>query len=166
LYYEVNAEGGRDLWALDLTQKGRAPLVVANSPFEESAGQFSPDGRWVAYQTNDSGRFEIVVQAFPEPHARWAVSTGGGTQPRWSADGRTLYYVTPAGKFMAVPIASSGSTLRAGTAVALFDAPPSDTGQGLPQYAVAPDGRFLVNVSVDVEMPPLTVVLNWNPSGN
>src|SRR5262245_42080692 len=94
------------------------PVIVTNTPFAESNGQFSPDGRWVAYPTNESGRFEIVVQPFPEPTGKWQVSTGGGTAPRWRADGRELYFIAPDGKLMAAPVAASGLTFQAGTPVA------------------------------------------------
>ena len=75
LYYEINPTTGRDLWALDMTSPDRTPRVVANTPAEEVLAQFSPDGRWVAYQTNESGRFEVVVQPFPDAGGKWQVST-------------------------------------------------------------------------------------------
>jgi Tol biopolymer transport system component len=62
--------------------------------FEETNGQFSPDGRWIAYETNESGRFEIVVQSFPEPFGKWQVSTGPGIQPRWGADSKQLFFIS------------------------------------------------------------------------
>src|SRR5439155_10784920 len=85
LYFQQDTKTGRDLWALDMAGNEKKPQVIANSRFEESLAQFSPDGRWVAYQTNDSGRFEIVVQAFPDPNGRHrcpptAVSSRDGAQ--------------------------------------------------------------------------------------
>jgi len=73
-----------------MSGKDRKPRVIVNTRFDESLAQFSPDGRWVAYQTNDSSRFEIVVQAFPDPNGRPQVSTNGGIEPRWRADGKEL----------------------------------------------------------------------------
>jgi Tol biopolymer transport system component len=95
LYYEVHPKTGRDLWALDMTAKDPRPRVVANTPFEEKEAQFSPDGRWVAYETDESGRFEIVVQSFSDVSGKLQVSTTGGSQPRWRADGKELYFIAP-----------------------------------------------------------------------
>jgi Tol biopolymer transport system component len=83
LHYEIHPTTGRDLWALDMTSPDHTPRVVANTPAEEVLAQFSPDGRWVAYQTNESGRFEVVVQPFPDAGGKWQVSTAGGAAPRW-----------------------------------------------------------------------------------
>src|SRR5262249_28429178 len=88
LYAEADAKTGRDLWAMPMTGSDRTPISIVRTPFEEMNGQFSPDTRWVAYETNESGRSEIVVQSFPTPTGKWQVSTGGGSQPRWRADGK------------------------------------------------------------------------------
>ncbi len=84
----------------------------------------SPDGRWIAYQSNDSGRFEIYVQPFGRAGERTAISSAGGVQPQWSDDGRELFYLAPDGRLVAVPIllSSNGATLSANTAVPLFAA--------------------------------------------
>ena len=98
----------------------------------KSQGQFSPDGRWVAYQSNESGSsFEIVVQAFPEPRGKWQVSTGGGVQPRWRADGKELYFIAPDRKLMAVPVAVLGSIFEAGKPVPLFATRISNVGNSM-----------------------------------
>jgi Tol biopolymer transport system component len=167
LYYEVNPKTGRDLWALELTGNDHKPRVVANTPFEEVLGQFSPDGRWVAYQTNESGRFEIVVQPFPAANGKWQVSTGGGVAPRWRADGKEIYFIAPDATMMAVPITASGPTFEAGTPMVLF--PTRIVGGGTvstnrPQYAVARDGRFLINQPVKEDTAtPITLLMNWRP---
>src|SRR5262249_55575050 len=120
LYGEADPKtGSRDLWALPMIGNERKPVLIGNTPFEELNGQFSPDGRWVAYETNESGRFEIVVQQFPIPVSKWQVSTGGGTQPRWRADGKELYFIAPDGKLMAASIAE-GATFTAEAPIALF----------------------------------------------
>src|SRR5262249_35752586 len=113
LYSESDPKTGRDLWALPMSGANasatgrsnqeksgndRKSILVVKTPFEELNGQFSPDGRWVAYETNESGRFEIVVQPFPVPTGKWQVSTAGGMQPRWRADGKELYFIAPDGK--------------------------------------------------------------------
>ena len=95
LYYEANPTTGRDLLALDMTSPDHTSRVVANTPAEEVLAQFSPDGRWVAYQTNESERFEVVVQPFPDAGGKWQVSTNGGAAPRWRADGKEIYYRRP-----------------------------------------------------------------------
>jgi Tol biopolymer transport system component len=148
-----------------MTGNDRKPIVVANTPFEESGGQFSPDGRWVAYETNESGRFEIVVQAFPEPRGKWHLSTGGGVQPRWRSDGKELYFIAPDRKLTAVTVTVSGSMVEPGKPEALF---PTRTGASnatrKSQYAVSHDGRFLINETIEESTPtPITLLLNWKP---
>jgi len=166
LIYSQSASKALDLWALPMTGGDRKPVVVSNTSFGERQGQFSPDGRWVAYQTNESGSdFEIVVQAFPEPRGKWQVSTGGGVQPRWRADGQELYFIAPDRKLMAVPVAVRGSAFEAGKSVALFATQISDGGGSCkPQYIVSRDGRFLINQVVEESTAtPITIILNWNP---
>ncbi len=169
LYYEVHPTTGRDLWALDMTSPDHTPRVVANTPAEEVLAQFSPDGRWVAYQTNESGRFEVVVQPFPDAGGKWQVSTAGGVAPRWRADGTELYFLAPEAKMMAVPVTAAGTSFAAGTPVALFPTRIVDGGTlaaNRPQYAVARDGRFLINQPVaNATAAPITLILNWNPEG-
>jgi len=149
---------------MEMTGNERKTRLIVNTPFEEQNGQFSPDGRWVAYATNESGRFEIVVQPFPEPGGKSQASTSGGISPRWRADSKELYFIAPDGKLMAVPVTASGSTFEAGTPVALF---PTRIVEGvLPssQHAVSRDGRFLINQPVEESIPtPITLILNWKP---
>ena len=189
LYATQNPKTGSDLWALPLgdglrpsTGAGRAhgvtsesrderkPFPVVQTAFDEWAGQFSPDGRWVAYESNESGPWEVYVRTFPGPGGQWRVSTAGGTQPRWRPDGKELFYVAPDTRLMAVPITvgRDKQTLEAGTPVPLFTTRLA-SGSGIsavigsrPQYAVAADGRFLMNVTAEAAIPsPITVVLNW-----
>jgi hypothetical protein len=87
LYFEANPKTAGDLMALPMKSTDKKPIVIAGGPFAEQNGQFSPDGRWVAYQTNESRRDEIVVQSFPNPSMKWQVSNDGGIQPRWSRVG-------------------------------------------------------------------------------
>ena len=100
----------------------RKPFPVVQTPFDEAAGQLSPDGRWVAYQSNESGSVEIYVRPFPGPGGQWQVSTAGGSQPRWRSDGKELFYVAPDARLMAVPIAvgADSQTLESGAPVPLF----------------------------------------------
>src|SRR5205085_12068796 len=108
------------LWALPITPNDGKAIPIATTPFDELNGQFSPDGRLVAYESNESGRFEIVVQPFPEATGKWQVSTNGGVQARWRADGKELYFVAPDGKMMAASITVSGTRFSSATPVPLF----------------------------------------------
>jgi eukaryotic-like serine/threonine-protein kinase len=90
LYSAQDPKTASDLWALPMTGD-RKPLPVLHSSFDEIEGQFSPDTRWIAYASNESGRYEIYIRTFPEAGGKWQISTGGGMQPRWSRDGRELF---------------------------------------------------------------------------
>jgi eukaryotic-like serine/threonine-protein kinase len=165
LYYEVDPHKARNLWALEMTGTDRKPRMVVNTRYDTTMAQFSPDGRWVAYQTNESGRSEIVVQPFPEPSGKWQVSTSGGTAPRWRADGKELYFIAPDSKLMAVSATTSGSTFEAGIPVTLFQTRIVASGViGKHEYAVSRDGRFLINQMVEESVnSPITLILNWSP---
>jgi serine/threonine protein kinase len=151
-----------DLFALPMTGDDRTPIVIANTPAEERMGEFSPDGRWIAYQTSESGKPEIVVRAFPQSQGMVRVSTSGGNAPRWRADGKEIFFIAPDGKMMAVPVALTGSVLTPGTPAQLFSthiSPQIFTYQ----YAVAPDGRFLLFNRQLADASPITILLNWKP---
>ncbi|MEQ1731003.1 MAG: hypothetical protein ABL982_21755, partial [Vicinamibacterales bacterium] len=154
----------------------RTPGVFLKTPFNERQGQFSPDGRWVAYQSNESGRDEIYVRSFAGPAAsgagapaaggQWQVSTAGGTFPRWRADGRELYYLDPNGAMMAAPITVTGAMLAPGAPVVLFPTRVYRGGVDLQQgrqYDVTRDGRFLINTVLDEAAAPITLIQNWTP---
>jgi Tol biopolymer transport system component len=164
-YYEVQPKTGRDLWALDLKDKTGKTFPVANTEYEETLAQFSPDGHWIAYQTNASGRFEIMVQTFPEPTSKYQVSTNGGVEPRWRSDGKELYFISPDAKLMAASVKTSGSAFEAETPVALFQTRilgGGATAANRPQYDVSRDGKFLINEPLkDSAASPITLILNW-----
>jgi Tol biopolymer transport system component len=166
LYSENDPKTGSDLWVLDMSGPEHKARAFVNTPFDEMMGMFSPDGRWVAYETNESGRSEIVVASFPNPSGRWQVSAGGGRQPRWRADGRELYFIASDGKLMAVPVSSSGSAFASRAAAPLFQVQivSASAAAHKPQYAVARDGRFLINQPVkETAVAPITLLINWNP---
>jgi WD40-like Beta Propeller Repeat len=169
LFMVVDPKTRGDLWALDMTNNQRTPRAVVNTPFVETNGQFSPDGHWLAYETNESGRFEIVVVAFPDPTDIWRVSKTGGTQPRWRADGKELYFVAPDGQLMAAPITiaprTGGSKFDVGAPVPLFRTRlvAGAAANARVQYAVARDGRFLISQPEESATTPLTLLLNWKP---
>jgi dipeptidyl aminopeptidase/acylaminoacyl peptidase len=126
--------------------------------------QFSPDGRWVSYSSNESGRWEIYVQPWPATGDKWQISTSGGTDARWRPDGRELYFVSPVRELMSVPV-DTARGFTAGTPQALFKANiagPLGVGHRFP-YAVDKDGsRFLMYVSDDeAPAPSITVIVNW-----
>lgn len=143
------------------------PVAIAHSPFTERGGHFSPDGRWVAYHSNESGRFEIYVVPFPDGSGKWQISTGGGIAPRWRRDGRELFFVGPDGRMMAATIAVSGTSLEAAAPLALFQTRiVGGGGNGFDkhEYAVSADGRFLINVPAgDSAAAPITLLQNWMP---
>ena len=170
LYSTQDPKTGSDLWALPMTGE-RKPFAVLQSSFDEIEGQFSPDGRWFAYASDESGRYEIYIQTFPVGGGKWQVSSAGGVQPLWQRDGHELLYVAPDARLMAVPIRLVQDThaLEAGAPVALFSTRLA-TGvniatagfQARAQYAVAPDGRFLMNIAADEAVTsPITIVQNW-----
>jgi Tol biopolymer transport system component len=159
-----------DIAVVPLDGRGE-PVTVVATEFVEKDGVFSPDGKWIAYTSNESGEPQIYVQRFPGAAGRVRVSTAGGGMARWRGDGREIFYLALDGKLMAVPVRverGPGGTeaLEALRPVPLFNARlgpvvDPDTGQ---QYMVAPDGkRFLLNAIVEEVTPPVTVILNWRP---
>jgi Tol biopolymer transport system component len=156
-----------DVWALPLSGD-RTPVPVAATQFEERDAQFSPQARWIAYQSNESGRNEIYVQPFQHHGDKVRISTGGGAQARWRADGRELFYLTLDGRLMATPITFGldEATMSAGTPVPLFRARVGAVQDRSTQhYVVSPDGqRFLLDTVVEEAVPPVTIVLNWQPA--
>ena len=117
-FTRLDEQTGRDVWVAPLTGSGK-PYPLLNTGFDEWRPQLSPDGRWLAYQSNESGRLEIYVQSFPEPGHKVKVSKGGGILPRWRRDGRELYFVAADDKLMAAPV-ETGANFSAGAPVPLF----------------------------------------------
>jgi eukaryotic-like serine/threonine-protein kinase len=157
-----------DLWVLPITPSNQKPQLYAGTEFNESQGRFSPDSRFIAYASDESGRDEIYVQPFPTAvGGKWKVSTGGGVAPRWRSDGKELFYLSRDSKMMAVEV-STGPTFEAGIPKALFHAPilGGGTARDATRYDVGADGRkFLINsVAAEGSPPPppaITVVMNW-----
>jgi Tol biopolymer transport system component len=155
--------GSADLMAVSLD--GKTIVPVADSSYEEIEGQFSPDGTWVAFVSNESGRTEVIVQSFPERTRRTQVSNAGGSQVRWSKDGREIFYIAPDGKMTAVALAVGPDGVP-------HPAPPSAlfqtylaTGTNVignkAQYAVSRDGHFLLNSLVETPSQPIVIVTDW-----
>ncbi len=142
LYVTNSAGTGNDLWALPLSGD-RAPYPIFQSRFVENWASFSPDGRWIAFSSTESGRAEIYVTSFPTSDRRWRISAGGGSQSRWRRDGEELFYLAPDQTLMAVEFQGQGSDIEVGPARKLFEIRPP----WLSYRAYHPtDGeRFLVN---------------------
>jgi Tol biopolymer transport system component len=152
---------GSNVWILPLFGD-RKPFAVAETPFIEASAVFSPDGRWIAFTSNEGGQTDVYVQSFPGPGAKIRVSTDGGSHPVWRGDGRELFYLGGDGTMMNVPVGTDPS-FDAGRPQALF---PSHAWRltANQAYAVTKDGqRFLVNTTPQkpAGATPLTVVLNW-----
>ena len=158
---------GTDLWFLTLPELKASLFLKAVSILRN--GQFSPDGKWVAYASNETGKWEIYVTSFPDARGKWQVSTGGGEQPRWRGDGKELYYLSSDRKMVTVPV-TLGDKFDAGIPVVLFQATPRQPVTSTDQfvYDVSRDGqRFLINTPVkQADNPPMSVVLNWTAKLN
>ena len=163
--YEKNggAQKKIDLWVLPMTGE-KVPFVYIETPFEEAHAQFSPDAKWVAYTSNESGRSEIYVQSFPTGGGKWQISTAGGDQAQWRRDGKELFYIAPDRNLMAVSIEGT-ATLAIGRPTALFQTlmPLSGITDDRNNYAPSKDGqRFLINMLAEsANSQPLILVLNW-----
>jgi Tol biopolymer transport system component len=166
---ETNTSG-QDLWLLPLVGD-RKPSAIVQNGFSVRNGQFSPDGRWIAYESNESGRYEIYAQPFPGPGERVQISTTGGAQARWRRDGRELFYIAIDDGLMAVPLrySAGGRAIDVGAAVHLFATRirggAIQGGGNKQQYVVSGDGqRFLINTAVVDVVSPITLILNWKRS--
>jgi eukaryotic-like serine/threonine-protein kinase len=148
-----------DIWALPLAGD-RKPFPVVHSEFSESLGVFSPDRRWIAYMSNETGQPNVYVQPFLRAGAKYRISPNGGRNPRWRANGRELFYIDADGAMTVVSI-TAGETLEAGPPQPLFRTGAISLQQ---MYAVTRDGqRFLVNLRPQnaVTSTPVTVIVNW-----
>ncbi len=153
------AAGGWDIGIVS-TQGERRPTPLIETASDELNAELSPDGQWLAYQSNESGQDEVYVRPFPNvEQGRWLVSRGGGT-PVWSRNGRELFYLGAPGRVMAVPI-QPGRTFAAGNPQQVLEGPYLT--RGFRTYDVSPDGqRFLmIKDTAAAEGPTLVVVQNW-----
>jgi Tol biopolymer transport system component len=155
------SDTGWDIWALPMDGSSE-PFPILQSEFAEVRAGFSPDGRWLVYNCNESGDMEVYVTQFPGPGGKWQVSTNGGREPKWSADGSEIFYLDSSQNLVTVPV-SAGDTFKAGMPETLF-------GAGLfplvarNRYSVTDDGqRFLMLSPISGEsIRPISVVLNWH----
>ena len=171
VYTAASRKTRQDIWMLPGpgVPGDRKPQVYLQTEFDESHARISPDGKYLAYNSNESGRAEVYVRPFPDATAgKWQVSSGGGGQPQWSRDGRELYYLGANRRLMAAPV-KTAAAFEVATPTPLFET--SIPGNIAPtathstRYGVAPDGRFLVVSSSEGTDQPMTIVLNWAPRG-
>src|ERR1700676_3569452 len=153
---------GNELWDLSWPARIAKPLLQAK--WTVRSAQFSPDGRWMAYASNETGSMEIYVSPFPSANGKWQVSSAGGQESRWRQDGKELFYLSAEGKMMAVAV-TAGASFEAGSPVALFPAHPRQpvSAADVFSYDVSDDGqRFLIATKVDeTTAAPLSILLNW-----
>ncbi len=169
LYSQVDARTRSDLWVIPLTGT-RTPTVYVNSEFNETHGQFSPDGHWIAYASDESGRSEIYVRPFPlaADSGKWTVSNGGGVTPRWRRDGKELFFLTTNLRTVMVAAVTHTPSFATSIPVPAFSASvqinAATSGAGS-SWDVTPDGtKFLlptVETQTGAAQPPVRVVLNW-----
>jgi Tol biopolymer transport system component len=165
LFESLDPKRGFDIWAMTLTGDHQ-PFAVVQTDFSERLPQFSPNGKWVAYQSDKTGRFEIYMRRFPGPGPDARVSIDGGTQVRWDPHGRELFFIAADGQLMSVPVRfSSEDAVEPGRPVGLFAAGIGNPAVNRHAYAVAPDGQsFVVNSALrGPTAPPISVILNWRP---
>jgi serine/threonine protein kinase len=162
LYHAGTGETKRDVWVLPLFGD-RQPFPFLRTKADEAQAQFSPDGHWIAYASDETGRMEVYIQAFPSSGGKWPVSRGGGIQPLWRGDGRELFFIGADQQLMAVGI-HLAATPEVGLPKQLFHTHIPVVQSGVaqrPEYSVTRDGqRFLVNRPL-LDAEPLNVVLNW-----
>jgi len=160
--YESSGDSVQSLHLLDLDTGSEQALV--DTPANEMFGTISPDGRWLAYESNENGQWNVYVQTFPEPTGRWPITTDGGHQPRWNPRGGELFYLAPDRRLVSVPVRAAGSEFRWDTPRTLFKTDIVDLGpyRGAWGYAVAPDGnRFLITTRRPQGPSPAVAIVNW-----
>jgi len=158
---------GSELWTVTFPELKsslflKAPSILGN-------GQFSPDAKWVAYASNETGKWEIYVTSFPDARGKWQVSTGGGEQPRWRGDGREIFYLSSDSKMMAAPV-TTGGNFDSGRPVSLFQATPRQPISSRDQfvYDVSKDGQhfLILTQRKQADAQPMTIILNWTAKLN
>jgi hypothetical protein len=163
-YEQLGPGTDLDIWVLPLDDVG-APYPIVQTRFAEGSGVFSPDGRWLAYASNESGQWEVYVTPFPGPGGKWQVSSAGGLYPSWRSDGREIIYQDALGQVVAVAVAAGDGTFELGAADALFEvAPSAPPGHGgVVNFAASSDAQDFVVVSkLAVERPrAFSLLTNW-----
>jgi hypothetical protein len=156
-----NTQRSSDIWSLALHGDGKLVPLVATSAAERNP-RLSPDGRWLAYGSDESGRYEVYVRRFPVTDEKWQVSTRGGSWPYWRGDGKEIFYVGVDGILTAVPVSATGEAFSAGAPEPLFQTRFRNLNM-LRQYVASSDGKrfLLVHPAQDPAASPMRVLLNW-----
>ena len=174
MYWTLTPKGDRDIWALPVKPEG-TPIPIAQSSADERNPQLSPDGRWVAFESDATGQFEVYLQEFPSGAKRRQLSTSGASRPRWSSDGRELFCVDADGHLVSIPshAAQGGEPVTPQPVFNLYDiacencealSPVSAGAADRINYMVADGDRFLVVRTIQQEnTTPIQVILNWSP---
>jgi len=151
-----------EIWAMPLFGERKPFPVVQNGQFVAIRPALSPNAKWLAYISDESGQQEIYIVPFPHGSGRWQVSSGGGNIPRWSRDGKEIFYLAPGNQLMSARVAEQNESLEVGQAQPLFQVSPAQGSLG-PVYDVSADGKKFVVLSEDPHerFPPFTLVLNW-----
>jgi len=162
-YTEFHPSTGPDIWLLSLVEKKRKPEPLISTPASEYGAMISPDGRWIAYVSNESGKNEVYVQEFPDPGGKWLISAAGGSEPVWSPDGSELFYRT-GNKIMSVAL-KTDPTFTASRPKVLFEGDfyYDRFRTGRPNYDISPDGQkfLMLENSEGSVSTQLILVLNW-----
>jgi eukaryotic-like serine/threonine-protein kinase len=166
VYVSTDPHQKLDLWLLPMFGD-RRPVPFLQTPFNEKQGQVSPDGRWMAYASDESGAWEVYVESFPIPGGKRTISVAGGTEPQWRRDGRELFYLAPDRMLMSVDV-NPRETWQAGRPHALFRTSIPQTAEPRNRYAVTADGqRFVIDSISDMDrQEPITVLVNWPAAVN
>jgi len=161
VYSDGRPEAGQDIWALRV-DGDRQPTPILHTLASEVDARLSPDGRWLAYASDESGRYEVYVQSFSGSGGKWQISSNGGREPVWAHNGRELFYRNE-GKMLAAEVATQ-PTFQAATSRLLFQGPYEATTTLSPDYDVTPDDQRFVMVQRSEQQSPTTdfnVVVNW-----
>ncbi len=153
---------GNDLYVLPLFGD-RKPFIFLKTPFNEGFARLAPDGQWIAYMSDESGRREVYVAPFPKPGGKWQISTAGGNHSRWRRDGREIFYLSPDNNLMAAEVNGQGLGFKVGAVRPLFQLRLARPRAQRSEYDVSADGqRFLVNTALEQPTStPITLVINW-----
>jgi eukaryotic-like serine/threonine-protein kinase len=157
LFTQTDTNGAGDLWAMPMNAN-QHPYPLTQTRFDEHDASFSPDGRWITYSSDESGKPEVYVASFSTPQDRFQISSGGGQAPRWNRQGNRIYYMAQDGKVMEVPL-KIGSRVDATSPTLLFQAPPRA------EYAILPDGKF-VTLENTYNGSSAVATLNWYVGAN
>jgi eukaryotic-like serine/threonine-protein kinase len=171
LYTEIDPTTNADLWYVPVEGSAgveRKPVPFAQTPFIESFGRFSPDGHWVAYVSDESGSREVYVRPFPSGSGKWRISTNGGSQPRWSRDGKELFYLTGPTlslTLISVAVRATAAGFEADAPKPVFEVRANDWHPAYSTFFYTPTAnnlRFLINHIEGTDDPVLNVVVNWD----